>query len=81
MTWADFRDSLERLGAHWSETGQAIPSEKDRCPLCGESFTLKDIRYGTIECNSYMNAPLHGYFHNDCLAAYREILRKRRQKR
>ena len=81
MTWADFSGNLERIGAHWGETGQAIPSEKDRCPICGDSFTLKDIRYGTIECNSCMNALLHGYSHNDCWAAYKEILRIRRKKR
>ncbi len=81
MTWADFSGKLERIGAHWSETGQAIPSEKDRCPICGDSFTLKDIRYGTIECDSCMNALLHGYSHNDCWAAYKEIPRIRRKKR
>jgi hypothetical protein len=81
MMWADFSGNLKHIGAYWGETGQAIPSEKDRCPLCGRNFTLKDIRHGTIECNSYMNAPLHGYFHSDCWAAYEEILRIQRQKR
>jgi hypothetical protein len=80
MTWADFSGNLERIGARWGETGQVIPSEKDRCPLCGGSFTLKDVRHGTIE-DKCMNAPLHGYFHSDCGAVCEEIRRIRRQKR
>ena len=82
MTWVDFRDRLKLIGAYWGETGQAIPSEKDICPLCGKKFTLKDVRCGMIEHDSWRrNGPLHGYFHKGCWEAYERVLNTQRQKR